>query len=88
MHIAHQEPPRRQPLRNVAQLTQRRPITVSRASVRRAAKPLQHPRPVRIRLQPPDALHSRVAQGSVIKIHRILRRDHDADPERARLLHQ
>ena len=83
MHVAHQEHAAAE-VRH--QSLQRR--AVESLARRRARQAFDHARLVALRLQAADEPGARVGQSAIVEVHRILRRQHDAESERAGLLEQ
>ncbi len=83
VHVAHQE-------RALRQVRHRRfELRLVHATGRIAAEQaFDHARLVALRLQAADEPGAGVAQALVVEVDGILRRQHDAEAERARLLHQ
>src|SRR5690606_14417944 len=53
-----------------------------------ALEPFDHSHLVALRLEPSDEPRAAVRKAFVVQVHRVLRREHDAQPERPRLLEQ
>src|SRR5687768_5668025 len=82
MRVARNKPPRRKPLQRERKL----PRVISPSIPKR--KPVEHTHPIGVDLQPPEAPKPRVAERTIIEIHRVLRRNDDANTKCARLFHQ
>src|SRR5512145_3488185 len=82
MYVAHQEPTGSQVLNHPPEFG--RALTV-RARRRQA---VEHAVAVRVGLQAPNTPEPRVAQGTIIEVHWVLRSHDDPNPKSSGLLHQ
>ena len=86
MHVVHQEDAVAEPGQQSAPSSRDR--TSATRPGRGALEPLEHARLVALGLQPAEEPRAGVRESLVVEVHRVLRREHDAEAERAGLLEQ
>ena len=85
MHVVHDEDPARE---SGERLLHRLPVERTARRRGRSLEPVEDARLVALGLQSAEEPRAGVRESLVVEVDRILRRQHDADAERARLLEQ